>query len=72
MRHDPNDLCSKAGAEALAAKLDLYWHERGFSQVQHWVEPAALSSRKRGPGGVQTKASGWVVRSNLVRGKPPE
>lgn len=57
------DYCSRKGAEELAARLDAYWHERGFPQVQHWVE-RTLSLR-----GTPTQT--WAVRSNLICGRPP-
>ena len=61
------DTMTRDGAEALARKLDAYWHAQGFPQVQHWVERQGritLESPHRGE-------SIWVVRSNLVRGQPP-
>ena len=29
---------TREGAEALARKLNRYWHAQGHTQVQHWVE----------------------------------
>ena len=71
-RPDAGDLCTREGAEALARKLDEYWHAQGHPQVQHWIEPAVLTSKKHGAAVRPTKQTGWVVRSNLVRGQPPK
>jgi hypothetical protein len=38
-----------------ARKLRAYWHSRGFRTAEFWVEP---------------NGSGWVVKSNLVAGRP--
>lgn len=57
------DYCSRKGAEALAAKLDAYWHDQGYPQVAHWIEQV-ISKR-----GGRLKC--WCVRSNLIHGLPP-
>ena len=67
------DHLSQAGADALARKLDDWWHTRGYPQVRHWAERATMAD---GPPRLKTKngttAAGlWVVRSNLVSGMPP-
>ena len=39
MQPEPPDTTStRKGAEALARKLDAYWHAKGHPQVRHWVE----------------------------------
>lgn len=64
---DPPDTTTREGAEALARKLDRYWHAKGFPQVSHWVE----FQRHKTPAAPFHGEGIWVVRSNLVRGQPP-
>jgi hypothetical protein len=64
---EPPDTTTREGAEALARKLDAYWHAQGFPQVQHWVE----MHRRLTPAAPLHGEAMWVVRSNLVRGLPP-
>jgi len=72
------DVCSREGAQLLAQRLDDWWHTRGFTQVQHWVERSAgrsRSHRKKAelpPPSIKDEPEGvWVVRSNLINGLPP-
>jgi hypothetical protein len=53
------DWSSKAGAEALAAMVRQYWRERGFPDVEVWVEPLrggreplVVVKSRLGPGGL--------------------
>lgn len=54
------DSLTEGGAKALAAKVRSYWRERGHANVRLTVEPDPVVT------------SVFVVRSNLVGGKPPE
>ncbi|HME20024.1 MAG TPA: hypothetical protein VKI44_01430 [Acetobacteraceae bacterium] len=54
------DTLTRVGAERLCEKLDAFWHAAGFTAVRHWVE---LASSARG--------DVFVIRSNLINGKPP-
>lgn len=58
---DPADTLTRVGAIALAARLDAYWRAQGHTTVRHWVEPARSASNN----------VVYVVRSNLVAGRPP-
>ena len=53
--------CTREGAEALKAKIEAYWAERG-EHVQVWTEQRGFESALRG--------AHFVVRSNLVSGLP--
>ena len=64
---DPPDTTTRDGAEALARKLDAYWHAKGFPQVRHWAELQRNVTAEAPILGSEI----WVVRSNLVRGRPP-
>lgn len=65
------DHCTREGAQALANKLNAWWHERGHPMVQFWVEPVVVTWRKpRSTTGISRNIL-WAVRSNLVRGQPP-
>lgn len=65
---EPPDTTTREGAEALARRLDAYWHRLGYGQVQHWVE-----QQRRITVAAPLQGEGiWVVRSNLVRGLPPK
>jgi hypothetical protein len=67
------DLFTRTAAEAQAAELNTWWHSRGHPTVQHWVEPAALSTRLRPTRHNPESSAGiWVVRSNLINGLPPK
>jgi len=55
-----HDNLTQSGAEELAAKLDAYWHARGFPAARHWAVEAYS-----GP------CITWVVRSNFVNALPP-
>lgn len=60
------DYLSFAGAEALARTIDSYWHTRGHLNVTARVELLDDERLRARMGG-----SVYVVRSNLVAGKPP-
>lgn len=53
--------CTRKGAEALKAKIEAYWQEKG-RPVQVWIEPRGFAVSLRG--------SHYVVRSDLVGGLP--
>ena len=65
------DHCTRAGAEALAQRLDAYWHVRGHAHVRHWVVPLAWDDRTLSD--VEAaKITAFGVRSNLFGGMPPK
>lgn len=53
---------SKKNAESLSKRIEDYWHKEGHPQVKIWP----VSENALGFGEI------WVVRSNLVRGMPPD
>jgi hypothetical protein len=64
------DLSSEEGARLLAYELDQWWHARGFTQVQHWIEHRFYQPKRSGAEG-KDRAGIWAVKSNLVNGLPP-
>ena len=58
------DHLTRSGAEALAARLDAYWHGLGHAHVQHTAVEIPVALSKMG-------GEAWTVRSNLVNGLPP-
>ena len=58
----PRELSSERGAKALAQEIEAWWHSRGYTQVQAWVDGRAF---------VSTGGNVYTVRTNLVRGMPP-
>jgi hypothetical protein len=57
--------------------LNAWWHARGFTQVQHWIEHRTYQPKrqrvKAGDGeACQERAGIWAVKSNLVNGMPPK
>lgn len=56
-----NDLCTREGAEALAAHLRAYWRQRGHV-VNTRIEEAAFVP--------QMRSGYYVVRSDMVNGSP--
>jgi hypothetical protein len=64
--------CTRKGAEALAARLDAYWHAQGYPHVRHWVEPISASEWQREKTANElANLRAFAVRSNLVNGMPP-
>jgi hypothetical protein len=64
------DTLTRFVAEALAGRLDKFWHDSGCPLAHHWTEKVlARRPKKSGEGDVGTEL--WVVRSNLVDGLPP-
>lgn len=63
-KSEPRELCTLEGARRLAKELDAWWHERGYTGVRHWVESGRVGNMPSGE-------TLFVVRCNLVRGKPP-
>lgn len=59
------DMLSKAGALALAKRLQDYWHRQGYPAVRFWTEPVAERFAKVGSYEL------YRVACNLVNGKPP-
>ena len=55
--HLANDTTTEEGARALAQKIEKSWWDRGYHSVR------AMATK--GHDGM------WLVRSNLVNGKPP-
>lgn len=55
------DTLSKAGAEALALRIERFWHTKGHLVVKTRIEPIDI-------GGPVTL---YGVRSNLLAGQPP-
>lgn len=65
----PRDWCSKKGAEELASKIVWAWLERGYTNVEAWVQPIdEIPTRKLPP----AERRMWAVRTNLVGGLPPK
>jgi hypothetical protein len=57
---------TQASAEALAKRIEQHWRDRGHFEVKAWAEKVALS-----PNGA-LRAQAYGVRSNLIRGMPPQ
>jgi len=55
------DTLSKAGAHALALRIERFWHSKGLPGVKVWTEPVDVGGPLILHG----------VRSNLVAGRPP-
>lgn len=60
-------------AEALAARLTAWWHERGWPSARFWpVESRHIFDRLNEHGAIIDRYRRWDVRSNLVNGVPPK
>lgn len=57
----PNELCDKAGAILLKAKIEAYWRERG-AIVNVRIEPKGFTAAMR--------AARYDIRSDLVNALP--
>lgn len=55
------DTLSKAGAQALALRIERFWHSKGHPGVTARIEPVEAD----GPLAL------YAVRSNLIAGNPP-
>jgi hypothetical protein len=56
---------NRAGAMALARRLEKYWQDRGYTTARFWAEPIAERFDKIGSHEV------YRVNCNLVDGLPP-
>lgn len=58
---EPDEHCNRSGAEALKAKIEAYWRERG-AIVHCRIEPKGFTAALR--------AARYDVRSDLLNGWP--
>jgi hypothetical protein len=65
------DLISREGAEILAYELSAYWHQRGHTEVKHWIVPLRAGNWHSTGTGEAKQAPIWCVRGNLIGGLPP-
>jgi len=65
---DNGDTLSLEGAQQLARAVEAYWHSRGHTTVRTSVHEISLRGESSKSG---TVGRVHVVRSNLVRGRPP-
>ncbi len=56
---------NRAGATALARRLEKYWHDRGYMTARFWPEPITERFAKVGTHEI------YRVTCNLVNGLPP-
>ncbi len=57
---------TQKGAMALAKRLEIYWHEKGYAAARFWAEPIGERFDKVGTYEI------YRVTSNLVNGMPPQ
>lgn len=57
---------TQKGAMALAKRLEVYWHEKGYAAARFWAEPIGERFDKVGTYEI------YRVTSNLVNGMPPQ
>jgi hypothetical protein len=58
---------TQASAEALGKRIEQHWRDRGHLEVKARAEKVALS-----PNDASERAQAYGVRSNLIRGMPPQ
>ncbi len=57
---------TQKGAMALAKRLEVYWHNKGYHAARFWAEPIGERFDKVGTYEI------YRVTSNLVNGMPPQ
>lgn len=57
---------TQKGAMALAKRLEIYWHTKGYHAARFWAEPIGERFDKVGTYEI------YRVTSNLVNGMPPQ
>lgn len=59
------EFLTQKGAMALAKRLEVYWHQKGYLAARFWAEPIGERFEKVGTYEI------YRVTSNLVNGMPP-
>ncbi len=71
MGHATSDSFSESGANRIMRRVQNYWETIGYSAIEVWTEPLATKYQDETSGRSGT-IKGYVVRSNMIAGRPPK